>query len=116
MRKNDDGSCFWQRSGKDGIGGSATTGHCSNDESGDLLYVFSSNADPFESQRAYSKFSAFGLINHEGDFSAASRALLDMGYGCDPEILADVKEAIAALNTLIDSGVDLAIPEDTISS
>ena len=115
VRKNEDGSCFWQRPGKDGAGCSATTGHCSNDDSGDLLYVFSSNAEPFESERAYSKFSAFALLNHDGDFTAASRALLDMGYGCDPEILSDVKEAIAALNTLIESGVDLAIPEDTIA-
>ena len=73
VRRNEDGSCFWQRPGKDGAGGSATTGHCSNEESGDLLYVFSSNAEPFEGGRAYSKFAAHALVNHERDFSAASR-------------------------------------------
>lgn len=65
---------LWRRSGKlHGI--SATTGFCTSEASGDLLYVFSSNALPFEDGRAYSKFAAFALLNHNGDFRAAAKAL-----------------------------------------
>lgn len=115
IRKNEDGSVFWQRPEKGGAGASATTGYCANEASGDLLYVFSSNAEPFESNRAYSKFAANTLLNHEGDFHSATLALLDLGYGIDPEILTEVNEAVKALTTLVESGVELAVPEDTIN-
>lgn len=66
----------WQRPGKDGKGISATTGHC-----GDKLYVFSSNAAPFESGRTCSKFWAYALLEHGGDFKAASKQARKDGYG-----------------------------------
>lgn len=65
---------YWQRPGKS-IGYSATTGHCFNDVSGDLLYVFSSNAEPFEADRAYSKFAAYALLKFKGDFKEAAKEL-----------------------------------------
>jgi len=37
--------------------------------------VFSSSAAPFEPDTSYGKFAAFALVEHEGDFSAAARAL-----------------------------------------
>ena len=68
----------WRRPGKtEGI--SATSGHC-----GDKLYVFSSNADPFDSERAYDKFAAWTLLNHEGDFVSSTRELGKSGYGERP--------------------------------
>ncbi|MBL8800502.1 MAG: bifunctional DNA primase/polymerase [Planctomycetes bacterium] len=76
----------WTRPGKAGRGTSATTGRCSSEQSGDLLYVFSTNAAPFEAGCAYSKFTAFALLEHGGDFKAAARALRSIGYGervCD---------------------------------
>jgi predicted P-loop ATPase len=66
----------WQRPGKSDKGISATTGHC-----GEMLYVFSSNAQPFEDGRAYGKFSAFSLLNHAGDFGKAAKDLADRGFG-----------------------------------
>jgi hypothetical protein len=54
---------------------SATSGYC-----GDHLYVFSSNAYPFEPGRAYSKFAAFTLVNCGGDFSTAASILARQGY------------------------------------
>jgi hypothetical protein len=66
----------WCRPGKDG-GLSATTNHLGCD----LLHVFSSNAFPFEAERSYSKFSAFALLNHDGNFEAAARDLRAQGYG-----------------------------------
>lgn len=75
---------YWRRAGKDdGISG--TTGHCRTDGSGDMLYVFSSNAAPFQEAKAYSKFAAYTLLTHDGNFSAATRALAGEGYG-EPEV------------------------------
>lgn len=66
----------WQRPGKS-EGSSATV----NYEGSGLLYVFSSNADPFEDGRAYSKFEAYAMLEHKGDFSGAAKALKAKGYG-----------------------------------
>jgi hypothetical protein len=76
--EGDDGGSidYWCRPGKTS-GISATT----NYEDSDLFYVFSSNADPFDQDRAYTKFHAYALLEHDGDFSAAARALARRGYG-----------------------------------
>jgi putative DNA primase/helicase len=66
----------WRKPGKTHPGISATTGR--NDE--DRLYVFSTSTD-FDAERPYSKFSAYALLEHSGDFGAAARALRAMGYG-----------------------------------
>lgn len=65
----------WRRPGKnDGI--SATTGR--ND--GDNLYVFTTSTE-FESEKPYSKFGAYTLLEHNGDWKAAAKALGAAGYG-----------------------------------
>ena len=62
------GTAHWTRPGKDRRqGGSATTNH----NGSGLLYIFSSNAAPFEPETSYPKFAAHALLNHAGDFSAA---------------------------------------------
>lgn len=66
----------WRRPGKADRGTSATTGHC-----GDCLYVFSSNAAPFAPGTAYTKFAAYAMIHHGGDFHQAADALAAAGYG-----------------------------------
>jgi hypothetical protein len=75
---------YWRRPDKD-RGHSATTGHCSTEARGDLLYVFSANASPLEADRTYSKFEAHATLNHGGDFAAAARDVLAKGYG-DPAL------------------------------
>jgi len=47
------------------------------------LYVFSSNAAPFEPGKAYGPFAVYALLEHHGDFAAAARALRAEGYGDD---------------------------------
>lgn len=74
--KGGDGSDQWCRPGKD-MGTSAST----NFAGSDLLYVFSSNADPFDEGTAYTKFSAYALLEHDGDYEAAALALARQGYG-----------------------------------
>lgn len=58
---------YWTRPGKS-AGTSATF-------NGSVFFVFSSNAPPFEPDRGYSKFAVFALLEHEGDFGQAARAL-----------------------------------------
>ncbi|MGH3099297.1 MAG: phage/plasmid primase, P4 family [Streptosporangiales bacterium] len=67
----------WCRPGKKGLAVSATTGR--NDA--DNLYVFSTSAAPFEHETPYSKFAAYALLEYDGDYPAAARALRDQGYG-----------------------------------
>lgn len=65
----------WRRPGKSGPGISATT----NWQGTDLLYVFSTST-AFEPERGYTKFAAYALLNFQGDFSAAAKALAERGY------------------------------------
>ncbi len=76
----------WRRPGK-AAGYSATTGIRSK-AGNDLLTVFSTNAFPFEGVTpegrpgvTYNKFSAYALLNHDGDFKAAAKGLVTKGYG-----------------------------------
>jgi putative DNA primase/helicase len=66
----------WRRPGK-GSGTSATVNYGTSG----LLYVFSSNAHPFEADEGYGKFRAYALLNHGGDYTVAARALQAEGYG-----------------------------------
>jgi putative DNA primase/helicase len=76
----------WRRPGKT-TGYSASTGVLSK-QGRELLVVFSTNAAPFEGVGqngrpgvSYSKFAAYALLNHRGDFEAAAKALVQLGYG-----------------------------------
>lgn len=66
---------YWRRPGK-ADGWSATL----KDR---VLYVFSANAVPFESNRAYAPFAVFALLEHGGDYEAAAKSLRTGGYGGD---------------------------------
>ena len=65
----------WRRPGKT-LGMSATTNHGGLD----LLYVFTTST-ALAADRAYSKFTAYAVLNHGDDFSAAARELARQGYG-----------------------------------
>jgi putative DNA primase/helicase len=71
---------YLSRPGKD-AGVSATIGYCKSERAGPKLYVFSTNAEPFESEKSYSKFEAYAVLYHAGDFRAAARELGRLGYG-----------------------------------
>jgi hypothetical protein len=70
------GEQFWKRPGKSDPGWSATVGY----KGSDLLYVFST-ATPFESEKAYTKFTAHATLNHNGDARATARDLISRGFG-----------------------------------
>lgn len=67
----------WRRPGKD-RGWSATLRTTDN-----VFYAFSSNAAPFEPNKAYSPFAVYTLLEHGGDYASAAQALSGDGYG-DP--------------------------------
>jgi hypothetical protein len=71
------GTRYWRRPGKN-VGFSASTGF--GDMGLDLLYVFTTST-VFESERSYSKFGAYTLLNHGGNFQTAGRALRQAGLG-----------------------------------
>ena len=91
------GNELWQRPGKTGDGNSATF-------NGSVFCVFSTNAAPFEA-KGYSKFQVYALLEHNGDFTAAAKALLEMGYGRadDPSTGVDISGILAETST---GGVD----------
>ncbi len=90
---------YWTRPGKV-RGVSATTGKCRSDRSGDLLYVFTSNAGPFDQDSAYDKFGAEALLKHGGDFRKAAKAVAAAGYS--------VHAPSARVRAIGSSGDDLA--------
>ncbi|MBN2583207.1 MAG: bifunctional DNA primase/polymerase [Planctomycetes bacterium] len=64
---------YWRRPGKPS-GWSATL----RDR---VFYVFSSNAAPFEPDRAYSPFAVYTMLAAGGDFEQAARSLGHLGFG-----------------------------------
>jgi len=74
-RTRDGENEHWRRPGKE-TGMSATL-------KDHVLYVFSSNAAPFEPNTPYSPFAVYALLEHSGDFEQAARALRAEGYGSD---------------------------------
>ncbi len=66
---------YWRRPGKDS-GTSATLKER-------VFYVFSSNAEPFEPNQAYSPLAVYALLTCGGDFQQAASCLRQHGYGGD---------------------------------
>ena len=73
---------YWRRPGKTS-GWSATLKN-------NVLFVFSSNAEPFEPGKGYSPFAVYAWLEHNGDFAAAAAKLREQGFGEDAPVDADV--------------------------
>jgi len=66
----------WRRPGKtEGL--SATYNHLGTG----MFKVFTSSAYPFEMGGNYSAFGIYTMLEHDGDYTAAARALAKLGYG-----------------------------------
>ena len=66
---------YWRRPGKDdGSGISATTDF----NKIPMFYVFSTSAAPFQANKGYSKFHTYTLMNHDGDFKVAAKAVAEI--------------------------------------
>lgn len=96
---------IWKRPGKRDRGGSATLGFVVT-ELGPELYVFSSNAEPFDQDRCYSLFSARAILDFGSDYKRCSAALANEGYGRQPndKYLKLVEDAIGELRDKVEAG------------
>lgn len=77
VRKSGDVLYLCRPGKKDGV--SASFGHVAPG----VLYVFSSNASPFEPMRAYSPFAVYAQLEHNGDYKAAAKALYQQNAPVD---------------------------------
>ena len=68
---------LWRKPGSNSRTHHATTNHLGSD----MLYIFSSAAHPFEPESTYSKFAAYTMLAHNGDYSASASELSSLGYG-----------------------------------
>lgn len=69
---------YWERPGGSSTGGhSASTGR---DPGNDRLWVFSSST-VFPTEESITKFYAYAILNHDGNFGAATKDLAAQGYG-----------------------------------
>ncbi len=84
---------FWKRPGKTVPGISASAGIRSTCGK-DLLHVFTTNGGALSDDMNYSKFGAYTALNHNGDYSAAAKALRAEGY-CQPDPFANAELHIA---------------------
>jgi hypothetical protein len=75
VHTTNDSVSHWRRPGKT-QGTSATTNHGGSDR----FRCFSTSTN-FKTTESYSKFAAYALLEHGGDFSKASKALQELGYG-----------------------------------
>ena len=46
-----------------------------------VFWCFSTSAAPFEANKPYSPFQVYSILEHNGDFTAAAKALSQLGYG-----------------------------------
>lgn len=105
-------SWYLRRPGKMSGGHSATLR-----VSTDRLYVFSEEAQPFEPFKLYDKFSAYTLLEHGGDFSAAARTLATRGYGSVPsDRLVSVPTAVPMEHVLHPDATAPAGQDDTTAA
>lgn len=104
LREDRGGRQIWRRPDKQDPGGSATLGFCQTDL-GDELYVFSTNAHPFEGERCYSIFAARALLDCGGDYERTAQQLVREGFGkVAPE---EVREEVGGIIERVKSADDL---------
>lgn len=91
-RRRDGAEC-WRRPGKPerekGI--SATIREF---EGLQLFHSFSSNSNPLPHDESITKFTAYTLFHHDGDYKNAARALGKLGYGEPPRRIQDLDAAV----------------------
>ena len=68
---------FLRKPGKRGRGHQATLHAVAHN----VFFCFSTSAPPFDDLRGYSAFQVYAMLEHNGDFSAAAKALSALGYG-----------------------------------
>lgn len=75
--REQDEATYWRRPGGFEGGWGAST----NFGGTDLLHVWTTAAPPLKPDTSITKFTAYALLSHDGDFTAAAAALAEQGYG-----------------------------------
>lgn len=88
------GEDYWTRPGKPVRDGTSAT---TNFEGSDVLKVFTSNASPLVQDATYNKFHYLAVTRFQGDHAAATRWLVEQGYGTPAVERIDPAELIATL-------------------
>ena len=90
---------------------SATFGHAGTD----LLYVFTTSTE-FEAGRGYNPFAVYTILNHNGDFSEAAKALCAEGYGDKPatETVSGKSENVAQDWPVLDEAAYFGWPGEVV--
>lgn len=90
--KSESDQQYWWRPGKNSGQHSATY-------DGKVFYVWSDNAQPFESHKGYSRFGVYAILEYDNDFSVGMSALLAEGYGyaSDPADGVDISGIMAKI-------------------
>lgn len=100
---------YWTRPGKAKVDGwSATTGYA-NDQ--DRLFVWSSSTD-FMPETPYSKFAAYALLEHGGDYRMATKTLSAKGYGSPLEQKSQPSGDRFLLDSIQASGTEVLVKQD----
>lgn len=87
---------MWLR--KDSQSGARWSGSTGKANDRDRLYLFTPEVPGFEPNRPYTKFAAYTIFEHGGDFKAATKALAALGFGGGPKAAAvrtDVRDLMA---------------------
>lgn len=93
---------YWKRYGKEDKGHSAIENY--NDD--DTLCIFSSSTI-FEINKLYSKFQAYTLLNHNGDFRGSAKELASKGYG------GNKNQTATAITALMGGAAELPLSDRT---
>lgn len=103
----------WTRPGKD-KGLSATTGYST--DGADRLFVFSTSTN-FEAEVPYTKFAAYTLLEHGGDYGKAASQLRSEGYGSATtwDAFEQAKQAVSGQETIANESNDQPHQDDTKS-
>ena len=73
-----------------------------------IFWCFSTSAAPFEVKKPYSPFQVYGLLEHNGDFTAAAKALAKLGFGTPKAQKATSKKAATDKDTPTPTDDELA--------
>lgn len=87
---------MWLR--KDSQSGARWSGSTGKANDRDRLYLFTPEVPGFEANRPYTKFAAYTIFEHGGDFRASTKALAALGFGGGPKAAAvrtDVRDLMA---------------------
>lgn len=98
----------WLRPGETDKQLSLTVGYCRSGKGTERMFCFTSSFAPFEQGESYSKFAAYTLTHHDGDYAAAARDLAGKGYveTLDASVFDDDEEPRGEAPSIVASEVE----------